>query len=85
MHFTKLHGLGNDFVTFDNRDGAIAEEKKNALAARLCHRRTGVGGDGLILVENSEPCDTRMLHFQQRRQRGRDVRKRRKVLRQICV
>ena len=49
MHFTKLHGLGNDFVTFDNRDGAIAEENKNALAARLCHRRTGVGGDGLIL------------------------------------
>ncbi|MBS1479950.1 MAG: diaminopimelate epimerase [Christensenellaceae bacterium] len=63
MHFTKLHGLGNDFVTFDNRDGAIAEEKKNALAARLCHRRTGVGGDGLILVENSEPCDTRMRIF----------------------
>lgn len=28
MHFTKLHGLGNDFVTFDNRDGAIAEEKR---------------------------------------------------------
>ena len=53
MHFTKLHGLGNDFITIDNRNGAIAEEKKNALAARLCHRRTGIGGDGMILVENS--------------------------------
>ena len=63
MHFTKLHGLGNDFVTFDNRNGAIAEEKKNALAARLCHRRTGIGGDGMILVENSETCDTRMRIF----------------------
>ena len=60
MQFTKLHGLGNDFITIDNRNGAIAEEKKNALAARLCHRRTGIGGDGLILVENSETCDTRM-------------------------
>ena len=63
MHFQKLHGLGNDFPIFDNRDGAIAHEKKSALTLRLCHRRTGIGGDGVIFVENSESCDIRMSIF----------------------
>ncbi len=63
MHFQKFHGLGNDFIIFDNRTGAIAEDTKQALAARLCHRRTGIGGDGMVLVENSERCDIRMRIF----------------------
>lgn len=63
MQFQKFHGLGNDFIIFDNRGGAIAEEGKVALAARLCHRRTGIGGDGMVLAEGSESCDIRMRIF----------------------
>ncbi len=63
MQFQKLHGLGNDFAIFDNRDGAIREEIKNELSLRLCNRRTGIGGDGVILVENSESCDICMRIF----------------------
>lgn len=45
MHLTKHHGLGNDFlVTFVDEVPSGAPE----LAARLCDRRTGLGGDGLI-------------------------------------
>lgn len=48
LPFTKMHGAGNDFVMLDGRDldGPLDRE---AIAA-LCDRRTGVGGDGLIVV-----------------------------------
>ncbi len=51
LRFTKMHGAGNDYVYLDGftqelpRDDTLA-----ALARRLAHRQTGVGGDGLILV-----------------------------------
>lgn len=58
MKITKMHGLGNDFIIIDNRDGAI--KNANALAKELCERRLSVGADGLIAVENSKSADTRM-------------------------
>ena len=58
MKFTKVHGLGNDFILFDCRDGVACDW--NALAVPLCDRRTGVGADGLLLVENSDCADVRM-------------------------
>ncbi len=62
MRFTKAHGLGNDFVIVDGRGGAYLEELPE-LARRVCHRRTGVGADGLILVRESAECDTQMQIF----------------------
>ncbi len=61
MRFTKAHGLGNDFIIMDDRANAV--KANAALAKRLCHRRTGVGADGLILVRPSETCDARMVIF----------------------
>lgn len=58
MFFTKMHGAGNDFIVIDNRNGAVTDA--GALAARLCARRLNIGADGLVLVEDSESCDTRM-------------------------
>ncbi|MGE0199708.1 MAG: diaminopimelate epimerase [Candidatus Melainabacteria bacterium] len=45
--FTKMHGLGNDFVVIDGRDLPDSKDLP-ALAARLCDRHFGIGADGLI-------------------------------------
>ena len=52
MHFYKFDGAGNDFVVVDNRKGEcrLGEEE----IARICHRRFGVGADGLMLL-NAAP------------------------------
>jgi diaminopimelate epimerase len=57
MQFTKVHGLGNDFILIDARKET---RDYNALAPRLCHRQTGIGADGLLLLLPSERADIRM-------------------------
>ena len=59
MRFTKMHGLGNDFLVIDARQ-LDAGTDFAALARRLCDRHTGVGADGLLLVLPSETADVRM-------------------------
>jgi diaminopimelate epimerase len=54
--FTKMHGLGNDFVVIDNLDGRIKLSKEQV--AILCDRHFGVGADGLILVEKKDDVDS---------------------------
>jgi diaminopimelate epimerase len=48
MHFTKMQGLGNDYVYVDGFSQTV--EDPAALAVRIADRHFGVGGDGLILV-----------------------------------
>ncbi len=57
MQFTKVHGLGNDFIVLDGRTNTLDYK---ALAPRLCHRQTGIGADGLLIIENSDKADIRM-------------------------
>ncbi|WP_338790747.1 diaminopimelate epimerase [Bernardetia sp. MNP-M8] len=54
MKFYKYQGTGNDFIMIDNRDNSFSEEQKkdNHFIEKLCHRRFGIGADGLILIEN---------------------------------
>lgn len=52
LHFYKYQGAGNDFVIIDNRDGAVSLSEKQI--ARLCDRRFGIGGDGLMMLESSK-------------------------------
>lgn len=47
--FARMHGCGNDFVVIDDRAGRLYPHR-GALAQAICHRRTGLGGDGLILI-----------------------------------
>jgi diaminopimelate epimerase len=56
MRFTKLHGLGNDFLVA-SPGGEPALTQAGDLARRICDRHTGVGADGLILLtpEKGEP------------------------------
>ena len=61
--FYKYHGAGNDFVMIDNRLPAPFDVKNPDLIARLCHRNFGIGGDGLILLENDNESDFKMRYF----------------------
>lgn len=49
MEFYKFDGAGNDFVVVDNRAGLIALD--STAIARICHRRFGVGADGLMTLD----------------------------------
>jgi diaminopimelate epimerase len=60
--FTKMHGLGNDFVVLDTRVQALPPMTP-AVARALADRRTGLGCDQLILLEGSDVADFRMRIF----------------------
>jgi diaminopimelate epimerase len=51
IKFVKGHGTGNDFVILPDPDGALALTP--GLVARLCDRRFGIGGDGVLRVVRS--------------------------------
>lgn len=58
MQFYKLQGAGNDFIAFDGRNGQLSLEDIISLAPRLCHRRLGIGADGIMaLLPPSSPDD----------------------------
>jgi diaminopimelate epimerase len=61
MRFTKMHGIGNDYVYIDSFDQQPADPP--ALARAMADRHYGVGGDGLILVMPSALADVRMRMF----------------------
>lgn len=50
MHFTKMHGAGNDFIIINNIDGAIPESVLPELSAGLCAQHVSVGADGMMVV-----------------------------------
>lgn len=61
VEFGKYEGAANDFVIIDNRAGIIYPSVP--LVASLCDRRTGIGADGLMLLEGSTRGDFRMRYF----------------------
>jgi len=61
LSFTKMHGAGNDFILIDNREGNVPEDWRRI--ASMAARGTGVGCEGVILVERSESCDFKMRFF----------------------
>lgn len=63
MKFTKMHGIGNDFVIINDLQSELANEDLERLALRLSDRHYGVGADGIILVQKSDHSNFKMRVF----------------------
>jgi len=62
VHFWKMHGAGNDFILVDDRQMKFPASDKGWLA-RIAARRTGVGCEGIVLIQPSKKDDFRMRFF----------------------
>lgn len=62
IQFFKYQGTGNDFIIIDNRNPFFPKENIQ-LISYLCHRKFGIGADGLMLLENKEGYDFQMVYF----------------------
>ncbi len=56
LHFTKMHGLGNDFIVIDSTRQALDLDPDQI--RKLAHRRYGIGCDQVLFVEKSESAGT---------------------------
>jgi diaminopimelate epimerase len=61
IKFSKYHGTGNDFIMIDNRP--LMAKLSQAEIAHLCHRRFGIGADGLILLQNHSELHFEMIYY----------------------
>lgn len=62
IHFSKYQSTGNDFVLIDNREG-LYDHLTTAQVRFLCDRRFGIGGDGLMLLNNQSGYDFHMKYY----------------------
>jgi diaminopimelate epimerase len=60
--FYKYQGTGNDFIIFDNREGALNNITKKQVK-HLCDRRFGIGADGLMLLSEKAGYDFEMIYY----------------------
>lgn len=61
MKFTKMQGLGNDYVYIDGFANRV--DDPSGLSIKISDRHFGIGSDGLVLILPSESCDFRMRMF----------------------
>ncbi|MBR3117489.1 MAG: diaminopimelate epimerase [Bacilli bacterium] len=63
MTFTKMQGLGNDFIVTDlfNNNLLLSNKQILEIGRILCNRHFFVGGDGFILISNSDIADLKMI------------------------
>jgi diaminopimelate epimerase len=61
MHFTKMHGAGNDFIIMD--PGEVEGANLPDLARSVCDRHFGVGADGILVPAPSEVADLTMVYL----------------------
>ena len=76
LFFTKMHGLGNDYIYMDGFDSRMSKpaawssEQKGRLAVVMSRRHTGIGADGLIFIQPSEEAVFRMEMYNADGSRG---------------
>lgn len=61
IRFTKMHGIGNDYIYIDCMESE--PESPDTLAREMSDRHTGVGGDGIVMICPSDKADFRMRIF----------------------
>lgn len=61
FRFYKFQANGNDFILIDDRKNVFPRNSDSI--ARFCHRRFGIGADGLMLIKTSDQYDFEMLYF----------------------
>lgn len=61
LHFTKMHGCGNDYIYFNCMERELCSPKQLAIA--LSDRHFGIGGDGIVLICHSDVADAKMRMF----------------------
>lgn len=61
LKFTKMQGSGDDYIFFNNQCGIITCPE--SLSIEFADRHRGIGGDGIVLIENSIVADARMRVF----------------------
>ena len=59
--FTKMQDCGNDYIFIENFDGKV--EAIESLCVTLCDRHTGIGADGIVLLEKSDKADALMRTY----------------------
>lgn len=59
--FSKMHGIGNDYIYFDCFNQNITEPEK--MAVKLSDRHFSIGGDGIVLICPSDTADAKMRMF----------------------
>lgn len=61
MRFTKMHGVGNDFLVFDREE--VVDVDLPRLARLACDRHFGVGADGILVPDISTTADLKMVYL----------------------
>ena len=59
--FSKMQATGDDYIFIDNREGIVTCPE--SLCVDMCDRHYGIGGDGLVLIEDSDVADVKMRIF----------------------
>jgi diaminopimelate epimerase len=62
INFSKYNATGNDFIVLDNRSCEF-DAGNQSLWKRLCALKSGIGADGVLLLEKSDKHDFRMRYI----------------------
>lgn len=61
MKFSKLQGAGNDFIIINDMNNEIVDFE--SLAKKVCDRHFGIGADGMLVCQNSNTADVKMVYY----------------------
>lgn len=85
IEFTKMHGLGNDYVFVDCTNHKNSISNPSSFSQVISNRNFGIGSDGLILIENSKVADFKMRIFNSDGSEAEMCGNRYTLCRKICV